>query len=73
MHYLIATTDQGNKLVDYGDEVMRLKEAMLSFLNENLGANSVIMNERMVRDTFLCDEYGIPIKDDGFLIRLDDL
>lgn len=73
MHFLIAISHQGHQLVDFGDEVMRLKSAMNDFMNANVGQQPAIMSEKMVRDTFLCDEYGIPIKDDGYLIRLDDL
>lgn len=73
MHFLIASSHMGYKLIDFGDEVLRLKNAMLEFMNNNVGQQPVIMNEKMTRDTFLCDEYGIPIKDDGFLIKLDDL
>ena len=73
MHFLIATTSNGCKLLDFGDEVLKLKNAMLEFLNSKPGAHSAIMNERMVKDTFLCDEYGVPIKEDGFLIRLEGI
>lgn len=73
MHFLIAVSHQGHKLIDFGDEVLRLKNAMLDFTNHNVGQQPVILNEKMTRETFLCDEYGIPVKDDGFLIKLDDL
>ncbi len=73
MHFLIAANHQGHKLIDFGDEILRLKSAMLEFKNENIGSQPAILNEKMTRDTFLCDEYGIPVSDDGFLIKLDDL
>lgn len=73
MHFLIATSPQGHKLVDFGDEVMRLKTSMNAYMETHIGHQPAIFNEKMVRDAFLCDEYGIPVADDGFLIRLDDL
>lgn len=73
MHFLISVSHQGHKLIDYGDEIMRLKSAMMDFKSANVGSQPVIMNERMARETFLCDEYGVPVADDGFLIKLDDL
>lgn len=74
MHFLIATTQQGFKLVDFGDEIMRLKTAALNYMNEHIGHQPAIYNEKMTRDTFLCDDYGVPVREeDGFLIRLDDL
>lgn len=73
MYFLIATSHQGHKLVDFGDEVLRLRDSMNAFMAQNIGQQPAIFNEKMVRDTFLCDEYGVPMQDDGFLIRLDDL
>lgn len=73
MHFLVDAGQQGHKLIDYGEEVLRLKQAMLDFLNRNVGSHPMILNEQMAQDVYLCDDYGIPVADDGFLIKLDDL
>lgn len=74
MHYLIYTNHHGSKLVDFGDEVLQMRSRMLEMQEtEQPGGQASILNEKMIRDTYLCDDYGIPIKDDGWLIRLDDL
>ena len=73
MHFLIANTPMGEKLLDFGDEIMRLKSQMMDYMSANRGQHSVILNESMARDTYLCDDFGIPIQDEGYLVRLDDL
>lgn len=74
MHYLVFSNPHGSKLIDFGDEVLRLRSMMLEMQQvEQPRGRYAILNETMVRGTYLCDDFGIPVKDDDWLIRLDDL
>jgi len=73
MHFLINQTPSGHKLIDYGDDMSVLHAAMSKERGKSANITPTILNQRVVRETYLCDEYGRPIEEDSFLIALDDL
>lgn len=73
MFYLINQLQSNHMLLDYGPEIFPLQQTMIQEKEKRAGLTPVILNQRVVRETYLCNDFGIPIVDDGSLIRLDDL
>lgn len=73
MFYLINQSQSDHKLLDYGAELFPLQQTMTQEKEKQAGLTPVIMNQRVVRETYLCNDFGVPIEDDGSLIKLDDL
>lgn len=73
MHFLISQEHFTHKLVDYSDEIAALQQALMREKAEKVGVTPVILSQRVVRDTYLCNDFGVPVEDNGSLIKLDDL
>ena len=73
MHFLINQTPTGHKLIDFGDDMSALHTALSKERGRSADVIPTILNQRIVRETYLCDEYGRPIEEEGSLLMLDDL
>lgn len=73
MHFLITRTGNGDKLVDYSESFLGLRSQMNQAQAMANGEIMILFSEDKIRDTYLCDDFGIPIEEEGFLIRMEDL
>lgn len=73
MHFLITRTGNGDKLVDYSESFLGLRSQINQAQAMANGEIMILFSEDKIRDTYLCDDFGIPIEEEGFLIRMEDL
>lgn len=73
MHFLITRTGNGDKLVDYSENFMHLRSQMNQDQAVANGHIMILFSDEKILDTYLCDDYGLPVEEDGFLIRMEDL
>lgn len=73
MHFLITRTENGDKLVDYSENFMHLRSQMNQDQAVANGRIMILFSDDKVRDTYLCDDYGLPVEDEGYLVRMEDL
>ncbi|TWI52621.1 hypothetical protein IQ22_03391 [Pseudomonas duriflava] len=74
MHFLIMQSQYGHKLVSYNKAVFELKKALSELKERNAANTPMILDEKVVKSTYLCNDTGMPVQEiDGYLIRLAEL
>lgn len=74
MHFLITQNQHDHRLLHYSDHILDLQEKLLESKERQADRTPVILSSKMVREIYLCDDFGVPVQDEeGMLIKLDDL